>query len=79
MVLISFNGWVSLHLSQVMNLLQSSIDEECLQTYLQVSQIRICLDFSLKFLVALKVIVSVWVFDVGDQRVLLAHLDVVVC
>ena len=43
------------------------------------SQIRIRLDFSLELLVALKVIVGVWIFDVGDQGVLLAHLYVVVC
>ena len=34
MVLLSFNEWVSLQLSQMMNLLQTSIDEDCLQTYL---------------------------------------------
>jgi hypothetical protein len=44
-----------------------------------VSQIRIRLDFSLELLVALKVIVSIWIFNVGDQGMLLAHLDVVVC
>lgn len=79
MIFLSFDDWVRLQLGQVMNLLQPSINEDGLQTNLQVSQIWICLEFCLKLLVTLNVAVSVWVFNVADQGMLLAHLNIIVC
>ena len=79
MIFLSFGDWIRLQLSQVMNLLQTTINQDGLQTYLQMCQIWICLEFRLKLLVTLNVGVSVRVFNVADQGMLLAHLDIIVC
>ena len=79
MIFLSFSDWVSLQLSQMMDLLQTTINQDGLQTNLQVSQVWICLEFCLKLLVTLNVGESVRVFNVTDQGMLLAHLDIIVC
>jgi hypothetical protein len=41
-------------------------------------KIRVGFDFSLQFIIALKINISVWILDVNDQRMFLAHFKIII-
>jgi hypothetical protein len=75
---ISFSDWVRIKLSETKDLWKASILKNTHQSNLNMSGIGVSLEFSSKFLVSLEVTVSIWVFDISDKRMILAHFDIVI-
>jgi hypothetical protein len=77
-MLFSFSDWVRIKLSETKDLWKASILKNTHQSNLNMSGIGVSLEFSSKFLVSLEVTVSIWVFDISDKRMILAHFDIVI-
>ena len=75
---ISFSNWVRIKLRETKNLWKATILKNTHQSNLNMSGIGVSLEFSSEFLVSLEVTVSIWVFDISDKGMILAHFDIVI-
>ena len=75
---ISFSDWVRIKLRETKDLWKASILKNTHQSNLNMSGIGVSLEFSSEFLVSLEVTVSIWVFDISDKGMILAHFDIVI-
>jgi hypothetical protein len=75
---ISFSDWVRIKLRETKDLWKASILKNTHQSNLNMSGIGVSLEFSSEFLVSLEVAVGIWVFNISDKWMILAHFDIVI-
>jgi hypothetical protein len=75
---ISFSDWVRIKLRETKDLWKATILKNTHQSNLNMSGIGVSLEFCSEFLVSLEVTVSIWVFDISDKGMILAHFDIVI-
>jgi hypothetical protein len=77
-MLFSFSDWVRIKLCETKDLWKTSILKYTHQSNLNMSGIGVSLEFSSELLVSLEVAVSIWVFNISDKGMILAHFDIVI-